>query len=54
MPRTHPSQCKQPLTELLSPNTLFFFLCFSSPLLTPSGARGTCAGSPRSCWSQIP
>lgn len=31
-----------------------FFLCFSSPLLTPSGAWGTSTSSPGSCWSQIP
>ena len=31
-----------------------FFPRFSSPLLTPSAAQGTSAGSPGSCWSQTP
>lgn len=39
MPRTHPSQCKQPLTELLSPNTLVFlsllFLSSLNPFRSP-------------------
>lgn len=32
MPMTHPSQCKQPLTELLSPNIVFLSLLFLSSL----------------------